>query len=350
LSVPVPPAAALALTLALALLPAAGATARDRIRIVGSSTVFPYSQAVAELFGRLTGAPAPVVEATGTGGGIQIFCAGVGVRHPDIVGASRAMTRWEHDLCAAHGVTDITEALIGIDGLVIAVARANPFDWDLALPDLYLALAADVPAGGGWRANPFRRWSGVDPALPGAPIRVYGPPPTSGTRDAFVEVAMHAGCRALDFVRAGGFDDGWVRANCSRMRQDGPFIEAGENDNLIVQQLAADPEAMGIFGYSFLYENADRLKPVRIAGVAPDGATIAAGTYPIARPLFLYIKNAHRGVIPHLEEFVAEFMSEAALGPGGYLEERGMVPLPGGRRAAVQAAVLARAPMPPPAD
>ena len=326
------------------------AQARDQISIVGSSTVFPYTQAVAEEFVNLTGAPSPVVEATGTGGGMQIFCEGIGESYPDITGASRAMQPSEWETCQANGVTDISEAYIGSDGLSLAVSRENDETWDLTLGQIYQALGAQVPVNGEWVDNPHQRWSDIDPALPDAEILVYGPPPTSGTRDAFVELAMHAGCEQLDYVQQQGADGDWIEQNCSRMRQDGPFVEAGENDNLIVQRLTADPNAMGIFGYSFLFENQDMLKPVLIAGVEPDPDTIASGEYPISRPLYFYVKNAHRGVIPNLEEFVGEYMSENAIGPGGYLEERGLVPLADERRAEVQDAVLNAQPMEAPAE
>ncbi|HMQ17161.1 MAG TPA: substrate-binding domain-containing protein [Phycisphaerae bacterium] len=320
------------------------AQARDQIRIVGSSTVFPYTQAVAEEFANAGGA-SPVVESTGTGGGMQIFCAGVGAEHPDITGASRAMKKSEYDLCVQNGVTDISEALIGYDGLTIAVSRANEADLDLTLGQVYLALAAQVPVDGEWVDNPYRRWSEIDSSLPDSEILVYGPPPTSGTRDAFVELAMHAGCEELDFVKDGGFDGAWINENCSRMRQDGPFVEAGENDNLIVQRLNADANALGIFGYSFLYENLDSLKDVRIGGVEATQANIADFSYPISRPLYFYVKNAHRGVIPGLEEFIAEYMSEDAVGPGGYLQERGLVVLGDEQRAQLQESVTSAANM-----
>ncbi len=325
------------LVAAAVLTAAAGAAdARDQIRIVGSSTVFPYTQAVAEQFTNMLGAPSPIVESTGTGGGMKIFCAGVGTGHPDITGASRAMKSSEHELCTSNGVVDVTEALIGFDGLSIAVSRGNSFDWNLTLPQIYLALASQVPVDGEWADNPYRNWNEIDPSLPDEPILAYGPPPTSGTRDAFVELAMHAGCEELEFVRVGGYDSGWITENCSRMRQDGPFVEAGENDNLIVQRLNADPAAFGIFGYSFLFENLDTLKPVRINGVSPDASTIGDNSYPVSRPLFVYIKNAHRGVIPMLQEFVEEYVSEDALGPEGYLTERGLVALDAASRAALQ--------------
>lgn len=319
---------------------ATAAAARDEIRIVGSSTVFPYTQAVSEQFANNTGAPSPIVESTGTGGGMKIFCAGIGEDHPDLTGASRAMKASEYELCQSNGVTDITEAMIGYDGLSIAVSRDSDLDWDLTLEQVYLALAAQVPGEGGLVDNPYQKWSDIDPSLPDQDILAYGPPPTSGTRDAFVELAMHAGCKANEWVKAQGADKKWVKENCSRMRQDGPFVEAGENDNLIVQRLQADAHAVGIFGYSFLYENADTLKPVLINGVEPTAETIGDFSYPISRPLFFYVKNAHRGVIPNLQEFIEEYMSEDAMAPGGYLEERGMVTLPDDLRAKTQDAVI----------
>ncbi len=319
---------------------ATAAVARDEIRIVGSSTVFPYTQAVAEQFSNNTGAPSPVVESTGTGGGMQIFCGGIGEAHPDLTGASRAMKKSEYDLCVTNGVTDITEALIGFDGLSMAISRSNDFDWDVTLPEIYLALAAQVPVDGEWADNPYTTWDQINPELPAVEILAYGPPPTSGTRDAWVELAMWAGCEELDFVKDGGFDGDWVEENCSRMRTDGPFVEAGENDNLIVQRLDADPNAMGIFGYSFLYENLDNLKGVMINGVEPNSDTIADKSYPVSRPLYFYVKNAHRGVIPNLQEFVEEYMSDDALEQGGYLSERGLVSLEAERMEALQTAVI----------
>ena len=326
--------------LAIAALFATAASARDEIRIVGSSTVFPYTQAVAEQFANVTGSPSPIVEATGTGGGMQIFCGGIGEAFADITGASRAMKPSEYQLCQDNGVTEITEALIGFDGLSIAVSRANDFPFDLTLTELYLALGSQVPVEGEWVDNPYTTWDEINPDLPATEILVYGPPPTSGTRDAFVELAMHVGCEELPYVADGGFDHDWVVANCSRMRQDGPFVEAGENDNLIVQRLNADSNAMGIFGYSFLYENLDALRGVMINGAEPSAESIADKSYPISRPLYFYIKNAHRGVIPNLEEFIEEYMSDDALEVGGYLSERGLVSLEEDRMFDLQDAVL----------
>jgi phosphate transport system substrate-binding protein len=327
--------------------PAAEAQTRDQIRIVGSSTVFPYTQAVAEQFAGMTGGPAPVVESTGTGGGMKIFCEGVGPGYPDLTGASRAIKQSEYDACVTNGVDSITEALIGYDGLTIAHSIEGP-DLDLTKAQLYRALAAEVPVDGEIAANPYTRWSDIDPSLPDAEIQVFGPPPTSGTRDAFVELVMQEGCQEFEAVTA--LDETRQEEVCARMRQDGPFIEAGENDNLIVQRLQSDPTALGIFGYSFLYENQDTLNAVAIEGVKPDEETIASGEYGVSRPLFLYIKNAHRGVIPGLEEFIAEYVSDQAMGPGGYLSERGLIPLGDDKRQQVQSKALQAEPMEAPAS
>ena len=331
----------LRLVTAVAAVSAMGAavSASDQIRIVGSSTVFPYTQAVAEQFSNMTGHPSPIVESTGTGGGMKLFCGGIGLDHPDITGASRAMKKSEYELCQDNGVTNISEAMIGYDGLSIAISRQNESNWDLSLEDVFLALAAQVPVNGEWADNPYQNWNDVNSDLPSTPILAYGPPPTSGTRDAFVELAMHAGCKGLAFVKDGGFDKGWVKENCSRMRQDGPFVEAGENDNLIVQRLNSDPSAVGIFGYSFLYENLDTLKPVHINGVAPDAETIGDFSYPVSRPLYFYVKNDHRAARPNLPAFIDEYMSDEALEPGGYLSERGLVTLGEEDRKTLQDAV-----------
>jgi phosphate transport system substrate-binding protein len=313
------------------------AFARDQISIVGSSTVFPYTQAVAEEFANKTGSPAPVVESTGSGGGMKIFCQGIGVDHPDITGASRAIKDSEKELCAENGVDDMTEVQIGSDGLSIAVSREGQA-FDVTKTEIYQALAAQVPVDGELVDNPYTKWSEINPDLPDAEITVYGPPPTSGTRDAFVELAMVKGCMDMPYWAEKGEDA--AEEGCGAMRTDGPFIEAGENDNLIVQRLEADPNAYGIFGYSFLFENQDKLKAVAVEGVEPTAETIESGEYGISRPLFFYIKNAHRGVIPGMEEFIAEYLSEAAFGPGGYLSERGMVPLGDAKREQVREAAL----------
>ncbi|MFN3547955.1 MAG: substrate-binding domain-containing protein [Mesorhizobium sp.] len=327
---------------AIALTASAGiAAARDQIKVTGSSTVFPYSQAAAEEYANKTGKPAPVIESVGTGGGFKAFCGGIGPDFADVTGASRAITESEVKLCTENGVTDITEALIGYDGLSIAHSRSAP-DMDLTEEQIFKALAAELPDGnGGFIANPNKKWSDIDPSLPAFDIVAFGPPPTSGTRDAFVELVMHDGCKNLPGMADLRKDnrDKWNEV-CSRMRQDGPFVEAGENDNLIVQRLEADANAIGIFGYSFLYENQDKLKDVKINGIEANFDTIADGSYPVARPLFFYVKNAHRDVIPGLNEFLAEYVSEEALGPDGYMAERGLTPLDDEKRAEVQKAVL----------
>ncbi|HLV84168.1 substrate-binding domain-containing protein [Devosia alba] len=316
--------------------PAAFAQSRDQIRIVGSSTVFPYTQAVSEQYAAMTGNPAPVVESTGTGGGMQIFCGGVGTDHPDITGASRAMKESEFELCKTNGVDSVTEVLIGYDGLSVAHSNQGP-EINLTKAQLFQALAAQVAVDGEIVDNPYTKWSEIDASLPDTAITVFGPPPTSGTRDAFVELVMAEGCEEFEAIAA---LEGDAKDDvCERMRQDGPFIEAGENDNLIVQRLNADTNALGIFGYSFLYENSDTLKAVAVDGVLPAPETIADGSYGVSRPLFFYIKNAHRGVIPGLEEFVTEYVSEESFGEGGYLSERGLIPLPAAERDTTREAV-----------
>lgn len=317
----------------------APAVARDRIQIVGSSTVFPYTQAVAEEFANKSGKAAPVVESTGTGGGMKLFCAGIGPDHPDLTGASRAMKESEYKACMANGVDSITEVQIGYDGLSLAQSRQGP---EIAVTKklLFQALAAEVEVDGKIVANPYRKWSEIDSSLPDVSITVFGPPPTSGTRDAWVELVMEEGCEAFAAIEA--LDQAKKKEVCARMRQDGPFVEAGENDNLIVQRLEADKNAFGIFGYSFLYENEDRLKGVAIGGVKPNFDTIADASYPVSRPLFFYVKNAHRNVIPGLEEFVTEYVSEDAMGDGGYLGERGLIPLSAEKREQIRNAVQNR--------
>jgi phosphate transport system substrate-binding protein len=318
---------------------------RDQIRIVGSSTVYPFSTKVAEQFGRMTNFKTPVVESTGSGGGIKLFCAGVGVEHPDITNASRAIKSSEVENCRENGVREITEVKIGFDGIV--VASSNTHDpWELTLRQLFLALAKDLPTEDGKLVpNPNRLWSDVDPALPAEKIEVLGPPPTSGTRDAFVELAMERGCRSWDWVDAlRKSDKNRFKAICHSIREDGGYVEAGENDNLIVQKLSANPKALGIFGFSFLDQNLDKLVGATIEGVEPTFENIAEQKYPISRPLFFYVKDAHVGVIPGIKEFVAEFTSDRAWGDEGYLSEIGLIPLPPEERGRVSREVRALEP------
>ncbi|MEQ8266343.1 MAG: substrate-binding domain-containing protein [Parvibaculum sp.] len=329
----------MAATVAVAAFSVAGvAHARDQISIVGSSTVFPYTQAVAEQFSNETGSPAPVVESTGTGGGMKIFCGGIGAEHADITGASRAMKASEYADCQTNGVKSITEVLIGFDGLSMAVSRKGT-ELDLTKAQLFQALAAKVEVDGKIVDNPYKKWSDIDGSLPDVEITVFGPPPTSGTRDAWVELVMEEGCEEFPAIEA--LEKDAKKEICQRMRTDGPFVEAGENDNLIVQRLESDPNAYGIFGFSFLYENQDKLQGLMIEGVSPSIETIADHSYKVSRPLFFYVKNAHRGVIPGLNEFVATYVSEESMGDGGYLSERGLIPLSAEKREEVRKAAIA---------
>jgi len=305
------------------------AEARDQIRIVGSSTVFPFSTAVAEQFGKTSSFATPVVESTGSGGGMKLFCAGVGEDHPDMTNASRRMKKSEFETCTKNGI-DITEVKIGFDGIVIANSKAGP-DMSLTLDQVFLALAKEVPMNGKLVANPYKMWSDIDASMPKTRIEVLGPPPTSGTRDAFVEIAMEGGCKKV----AGAKELGLAKKACHEIREDGAFIEAGENDNLIVQKLEANPDAFGIFGFSFLDQNSDKVKGAKVNGTSPEFEEIAAGNYPISRSLYFYVKQQHVGVIPGIKEFVAEFTSENAWGPDGYLVDKGLIPLPDDARSAM---------------
>ncbi len=315
-------------TIAIMALTAGSALAQERISIVGSSTVFPFSTTVAEHFGKATDFATPVVESTGSGGGLRLFCAGVGSDTPDITNASRRIKASEVATCAENGVTEITEVKIGYDGIVLANSiEAQPFD--LSLRDIFLALAANVPDGnGGTMPNPYTTWAEVNPALPAIKIEVMGPPPTSGTRDAFSELAMEGGCKTFDWIAALKKEDkSAYKALCHTLREDGAYVEAGENDNLIVQKLAANPDALGIFGYSFLEQNSDLVQGSMINGVAPEFEAISTGEYPVSRSLFFYVKNAHVGQVPGIEEFLAEFTSEDTWGEYGYLGEKGLIPM-----------------------
>lgn len=310
---------------------ATAAEARDQIRVVGSSTVYPFTTAVAEQFGKSTGAKTPVVESTGTGGGMKIFCEGVGVDKADATNASRRIKKSEFELCDKNGVKDIIELTVGYDGLTIAGSKSGPAI-ALTRQQVFQALAEKVPNDKGELVdNPYKTWSDIDPSLPAIKIEVLGPPPTSGTRDSFHELFMEKGAEAFDSLKAmkadkareKDFEKVW-----KSIRKDGAYVEAGENDNVIVQKLQANKNAFGIFGYSFLEENADKLHGVAIEGVEPTFDNISGGKYKGARPLFIYFKKAHIGVIPGLDKFIAEYTSEKALGVEGYLTEKGLVALP----------------------
>ena len=341
--------AAMALTMASTSVLAA---ARDYVSVVGSSTVYPFATVVAERFGKSTGSATPKVESTGSGGGMKLFCSGVGTEHPDVTNASRRMKPSEFKLCQENGVKDVIEVLIGYDGIVVANAKTKA-PMNLTRKDLFLALAAQVPGPDGKLIeNPHKTWKDVNPALPNTKIEVLGPPPTSGTRDAFAELAMEGGAKKFDDLKklrkskdadeikalmaklgipASAFNKKGkkvFKAVAHAVREDGHYIEAGENDNLIVQKLEANPNALGIFGFSFLDQNSDKVHGSNVEGVAPEFETIANKSYPISRPLYFYVKKAHMGVVPGIEGFLAEFSSEKAWGEEGYLAEKGMIPMP----------------------
>ena len=309
----------------------AASAARDQINIVGSSTVFPFATAVAEKFGNKTKFKTPKVESTGSGGGLKLFCKGVGEATPDITNASRRMKAKEWKKCQAAGVKDIIEFKVGFDGIVMGNAKAGPA-LKLSRKTIYLALAKEVPDPNGGEKlvpNPYKMWSEVDPSLPNAKIEVIGPPPTSGTRDAFEELAIEGGCKKFGFLKAmKKSDKKRYKTVCRHIRQDGPYVEAGENDNLIVSKLEANPKAVGIFGFSFLDQNKAKIKGASVGGVAPTFENIAGGKYPVSRSLFFYVKKAHVGVIPGIKEFLAEWTKTSTFGNEGYLVDKGLIPLP----------------------
>ena len=309
----------------------AHAQARDYVSIVGSSTVYPFTTVVAEQFGKSTRFRTPKIESTGSGGGLKLFCAGVGVNHPDIANSSRRIKQSEVDRCNENGVTDVIEVKVGYDGIVLANSKKTDV-MEISRRDLFLALAREVPdpAGGDDLVpNPYQTWKDVNDALPDRGIVVLGPPPTSGTRDAFAELALEGGCKTFDFIEAMKKKDKKAyKAICHSIREDGAYVEAGENDNLIVQKLEADPGAFGVFGFSFLDQNVDKLQGSMVDGVAPEFEAIAAGDYPVSRPLYFYVKKAHVGQIPGIEGYLAEFTSDRAWGDDGYLTDKGLIPMP----------------------
>lgn len=310
------------------------AQARDQIRIVGSSTVYPFSTVVAENFGKTSKFKTPVIESTGTGGGFKLFCAGVGGDNPDISNASRRMKKSELEACEKNGVKDVVEVRIGYDGIVLANSK-KAVQYKLTRLQVFQALAKEVPQNGAWVANPYTKWSEIDASLPAEKIEVLGPPPTSGTRDAFVEMVMDSACEKTAEGKAlkDAGDAAALKAKCQAVREDGAYIEAGENDNLIVQKLEANAHALGIFGYSFLEENGDKIQGSVIDGQVPTFETISSGSYVVSRPLQFYVKKAHIGTIPGIPEFLAEFTSEKAWGEEGYLSEKGLIPMPKAERA-----------------
>ena len=307
-----------------AVLLAISSVATERIHIVGSSTVFPFSAAAAEEFGRSSSFPTPVVESTGSGGGLKLFCAGVGSKHPDIANASRRIKKAELEKCRSAGI-GVAEIKIGYDGIVLASAKGG-LEIDLASAEIFLALAKQTPSQHGLAINSNQKWRDINASLPDSPIEVLGPPPTSGTRDAFVELAMEKGARNFDFFA--GLSKSEFKKAAHSLREDGRFIEAGENDNLIVQKLRANPAALGIFGFGFLDQNADSLRAAKVDGVAPTFENISSGEYAVSRSLFFYVKRNHLDATPGLREFVAAFVSEDFFGEEGSLTDKGLIPLP----------------------
>lgn len=318
------------------------ASSRDYIEVVGSSTVYPFATTVAEKFGKATEFKTPKIESTGSGGGMKLFCNGIGTAHPDVTNSSRRIKKSEFALCQKNGVTDIVEVLIGYDG--IAFANSNKSEqYSLTRRDIYLALAKDVPNPDGsetFIANPYTTWNDVNSELPAVDIEVLGPPPTSGTRDAFAELALEGGCKSFAWVKAiKKADKSIYKARCHTVREDGPYIEAGENDNLIVSKLDANPSSFGVFGFSFLDQNADKVQGALVEGFAPTFDTISSGDYSISRPLYFYVKKAHIGVVPGIEGYLREFTAESTWGDEGYLADKGMIPLNAEKRKAVGDAV-----------
>ncbi|QSA96497.1 PstS family phosphate ABC transporter substrate-binding protein [Methylococcus sp. EFPC2] len=320
----------------------AWAESRDYVSVVGSSTVYPFSTVVAEQLGKSGSGKTPKVESTGTGGGIKLFCGGVGAQFPDIANASRAIKKSEIEACEKAGVKEIVEVKIGFDGIVLAQAKKAK-KIDVSRQELFLALAKRVPDpaypdNGTLVDNPYKTWNEINPKLPKEKIEVLGPPPTSGTRDAFAELVLEHGCQSFPWLKAKKDSDEALYKNvCMTVREDGAYVEAGENDNLIVQKLQINPHALGIFGYSYLEQNEDKVAAASVDGVAPTYENIASGKYPVSRPLYFYVKKAHVGQIPGIEAYIAEFTSEKAWGPEGYLSEKGLIALPDDERKKVAA-------------
>ena len=332
----------LAATAATALTISTQADARSQMRAVGSSTVYPFAKIVSERIARANPRlGTPIIESTGTGAGMKLFCAGVGERFPDVENASRRMKGSEAKLCAANGVTAVTEIQVGLDGVTLATAKGSPLA-NVSQRDIYLALAK-TPYG---KPNRSKTWKDVNSSLPAIPIRVYGPPPTSGTRDALGELLLTPPCEANASMAAlKKSDENKFKAICTGVREDGGYIQAGEDDNLIVQKIEANAGTIGIFGFSYLEENADKLKGLSVNGVAPSYDSISSFKYPGARPLYIYIKNAHANAIPAVRAYAAEFTKESAFGPNGYLRRQGgMIAAPNNVRARSQQAARALAP------
>jgi phosphate transport system substrate-binding protein len=301
-------------------------SASAQITAVGSSTVYPFITVVAENFGNDTEYKAPIIESTGTGGGMKLFCQGLGNKTPDFTNASREIKQSEIDLCKKNGVTDILEVKIGYDGIIIANSNEAK-KYNLTRNQVFLALAREVPINGKLVENPYKNWNDIDKSLPAKEISFYGPPPTSGTRDAFVELVMEASCVDLSEFKT-AYENKKLRKNkCSQIREDGVFMEAGENDNLIIQKLAANKDALGIFGYSYLEQNLDKVQGSTINNITPTFDNISTGKYPISRSLYVYVKEQHYDMKPELKVFVQTLISEDTIGEDGYLVYKGLIPV-----------------------
>ncbi len=338
----------LSVTIAFTLSGTALAAGRDTISIVGSSTVYPFATVVAERFGKSTNFKTPKIESTGSGGGVKLFCASIGIDSPDITNSSRRIKASEVESCQNNGVKEIVEVLIGYDGIVVANAKTSK-RFTLSRKEIFLALAKDVPAADGSPQlvpNPYKTWKDLNPLLPADKIEVLGPPPTSGTRDAFSELALEGGCKTFDWIKAiKAVDKPRYKAICHSIREDGAYIEAGENDNLIVQKLEANPKALGVFGFSFLDQNSDKVQGSIVDGAEPEFETIASGEYPVSRPLYFYVKKAHLNKVPGIAEYVQAFTNEKAVGEEGYLLDKGLIPLDEEKRKQVRESATTMKPM-----
>ena len=332
----------------LVLCAATAVQARENIHIVGSSTLYPFVTVVAEKFGKSTDFKTPIIESTGSGGGLKLFCAGLGETYPDFTNSSRRIKKSEVNRCRENGVTDLIEIKIGYGGIVLANSKKAP-RVSLTRRDIFLALARKVPNPDGSESlvdNPYTTWAEVNSSLAARKIEVIGPPPTSGTRDAFVELAMEGGCKNIPWIKAmQNKDKSAYKAICHQIREDGAFIEAGENDNLIVQKLGNNRNALGIFGFSFLDQNGDIVQGALVDGVAPEFEMISDGSYPISRPLYVYAKSAHIGRVSGMAEFMAKLTDEDTWGEDGYLADRGLIPMPETEREAFRSAAVNQTPL-----
>ncbi len=310
---------------------AGAAFARDQIRIVGSSTVYPFATVVAEQFGKTSGFKTPVVESTGTGGGLKLFCAGADEGSPDIANASRRIKQSEVDACAANGVKDVAEIIIGYDGIVVVNSKSGPA-FKLTREQLYLAMGKTVPKGGQLVANPYNKWNEIDPSLPNENIVVFGPASNHGTRDAMVDLIMNPGCEKFPEIQALQGDA--KKVACEAVREDGGYIDVSDNYTVILQKLISQPAAVGVLTFSYLDQNGDKIQAATIEGQVATYDNIASKKYALSRPLYFYVKKSHVGTIPGIKQYIAEFTSDKAWGKNGYLADKGLIAMPDAERKA----------------